>query len=159
VIDGYNEALSCSSFTSGSFDIDVIFHVHCTKPVWCVTTAWVDFCLMDIILFHSMTRCDSSRNSSMDLFSWTAGNKCLIFVERGKHSLMNANSLTTPARSWRVILSRNLPSMVHVRSLRTCANYNYVLQQNRNFRGDDWNFRTESTSNSALMHWCDKILH
>jgi len=37
VIDGYDEALSCSSFTSGSFDIDVIFHVHCTKPVWCVT--------------------------------------------------------------------------------------------------------------------------
>jgi len=37
VIDGYDEAPSCSSFTSGSFDIDVIFHVHCTKPVWCVT--------------------------------------------------------------------------------------------------------------------------
>ena len=28
----------CSSFASGSFDIDVIFHVHCTKPVWCVTS-------------------------------------------------------------------------------------------------------------------------
>jgi len=37
VIDGYDEAPSCSSFASGSFDIDVIFHVHCTKPVWCVT--------------------------------------------------------------------------------------------------------------------------
>ena len=37
-IDGYNEAPSCSSFASGSFDIDVIFHVHCTKPVWCVTS-------------------------------------------------------------------------------------------------------------------------
>jgi len=37
VIDGYDEALSCSSFASGSFDIDVIFHVHCTKPVWYVT--------------------------------------------------------------------------------------------------------------------------
>ena len=38
MIDGYDEAPSCSSFASGSFDIDVIFHVHCTKPVWCVTT-------------------------------------------------------------------------------------------------------------------------
>ena len=37
MIDGYDEAPSCSSFTSGSFDIDIIFHVHCTKPVWCVT--------------------------------------------------------------------------------------------------------------------------
>jgi len=37
VIDGYDEAPLCSSFTSGSFDIDVIFHVHCTKPVWCMT--------------------------------------------------------------------------------------------------------------------------
>jgi len=37
VIDGYDEAPLCSSFASGSFDIDVIFHVHCTKPVWCVT--------------------------------------------------------------------------------------------------------------------------
>ena len=37
VIDGYDEAPSCSSFTSGSFDIDIIFHVHCTKPVWCMT--------------------------------------------------------------------------------------------------------------------------
>jgi len=37
-IDGYDEAPSCSSFTPGSFDIDVIFHVHCTKPVWCVTS-------------------------------------------------------------------------------------------------------------------------
>jgi len=37
VIDGYDEAPSCSSFASGSSDIDVIFHVHCTKPVWCVT--------------------------------------------------------------------------------------------------------------------------
>jgi len=36
-IDGYDEAPLCSSFASGSFDIDVIFHVHCTKPVWCVT--------------------------------------------------------------------------------------------------------------------------
>ena len=36
-IDGYDGAPSCSSFASGSFDIDVIFHVHCTKPVWCVT--------------------------------------------------------------------------------------------------------------------------
>ena len=37
MIDGYDEAPSCSSFASGSFDIGVIFHVHCTKPVWCVT--------------------------------------------------------------------------------------------------------------------------
>ena len=37
MIDGYDEAPLCSSFTSGSFDIDIIFHVHCTKPVWCVT--------------------------------------------------------------------------------------------------------------------------
>jgi len=36
-IDGYDEAPSCSSFAPGSSDIDVIFHVHCTKPVWCVT--------------------------------------------------------------------------------------------------------------------------
>jgi len=40
-IDGYDEAPSCSSFASGSFDIDVIFHVHCTKPVWCVTAVVV----------------------------------------------------------------------------------------------------------------------
>jgi len=33
---------SCSSFASGSFDIDVIFHVHCTKPVWCVTAGVVE---------------------------------------------------------------------------------------------------------------------
>jgi len=37
-IDGYDEVPSYSSFASGSFDIDIIFHVHCTKPVWCVTT-------------------------------------------------------------------------------------------------------------------------
>ena len=37
-IDGYDEAPLCSSFASGLFDIDVIFHVHCTKPVWCVTS-------------------------------------------------------------------------------------------------------------------------
>ena len=37
MIDGYDEAPLCSSFASGSFDIDIIFHVHCTKPVWCVT--------------------------------------------------------------------------------------------------------------------------
>ena len=37
MIDGYDEAASCSCFASGLFDIDVIFHVHCTKPVWCVT--------------------------------------------------------------------------------------------------------------------------
>jgi len=122
-------------------------------------TAWVDFCLMDVILLHSMTWCNSSRNLSMDLFSWTAGNKCFIFVERGKCSLMNTNSLTTPARSWWVVLSRNLPSTVHVHSLMTCANYNYVLRQNRNFRSDNWKFHTELTSNSALMHWCDKIPH
>jgi len=35
---GYDEAPSCSSFAPGSFDIDGIFHVHCTKPVWYVTT-------------------------------------------------------------------------------------------------------------------------
>ena len=38
-IDGYDEAPSCSSFAPGSFDIDVIFHVHCTKPVWCMTAS------------------------------------------------------------------------------------------------------------------------
>ena len=44
MIDGYNEAPLCSSFASGSFDIDVIFHVHCTKPVWCVTV-----CLLGVV--------------------------------------------------------------------------------------------------------------
>ena len=42
MIDGYDEAPSCSSFASGSFDIDIIFHVHCTKPVWCMTLVEVD---------------------------------------------------------------------------------------------------------------------
>jgi len=44
VIDGYDEAPLCSSFASGSFDIDVIFHVHCTKPVWCVTAGRASPC-------------------------------------------------------------------------------------------------------------------
>ena len=49
MIDGYDEAPSCSSFASGSFDIDVIFHVHCTKPVWCVTPGLAVGCTPDLI--------------------------------------------------------------------------------------------------------------
>ena len=51
-IDGYDEAPSCSSFAPGSFDIDIIFHVHCTKPVWCVTLGTRHH---DIIDCHGVT--------------------------------------------------------------------------------------------------------
>ena len=56
MIYGYDEAPSCSSFTSGLFDIDIIFHVHCTKPVWCVTLASISG-ILSMVLLGTETMC------------------------------------------------------------------------------------------------------
>ena len=75
MIDGYNEAPLCSSFTSGSFNIDVIFHVHCTKPVWCMTVSAAKSCpgcaVENAVLYAGLSLHNPWRSSHQGKFSRT----------------------------------------------------------------------------------------
>ena len=78
MIDGYNEAPSCSSFTSGSFDIDVIFHVHCIKPVWCVTV--VEAMTGQMAWIADSTRSVSRSNDRLSAGRETFFEECRFFT-------------------------------------------------------------------------------